>query len=217
MEDGALLKTILSRHWSEISPLEVKLFLTLFWLADPASGQLSISLKRLSDSLDVSLDALTLHLEQLLARGLILFEGSKDDLLDSHFKILVITNTQDMHNKDGFFASTGEESNRPSAYVNDNVNGNNKNRSLNVNVTCAKKKSPIGTHDGRAELTAKHIAQVLGDEKNIALYEAYVKRYPRDVIAKAYDQVLKTPHHRIKKSLGAYFTFLVRKYGGSAG
>jgi hypothetical protein len=53
----------------------------------------------------------------------------------------------------------------------------------------------------------------LGDLDNLALYEAYMKRYPEEIIRKAYQDVLNTPPDKIKKSAGAYFTFLVKKYG----
>jgi hypothetical protein len=198
--------------------LEVKIFITLYWLADPDSGEVSLSLQRLSDNLHVPVDQLTPQLGKLLIRGLILFKSNKDNLLESRFKILAENKTQDMHTKDDFFAEAAEKSDEPQAYVNDNVIHKNKSLDVNgtVNVTCAKKKSTSLPQPGRSELTARQIAQALGDEKNIALYEAYIERYPQDVIVKAYTQVLKTPHHRIRKSLGAYFTFLVGKYGGTS-
>jgi hypothetical protein len=57
-------------------------------------------------------------------------------------------------------------------------------------------------------MTAKQIANALGDEKNLALYDAYLNRYFNEAILKTYNQVLQTPRHRIKKSPGAYFTFM---------
>jgi hypothetical protein len=64
------------------------------------------------------------------------------------------------------------------------------------------------------QMTAESIARSLGDLDNLALYEAYMKRYPEEIIRKAYQDVLNTPPDKIKKSAGAYFTFLVKKYGG---
>ena len=48
MEDGKILRQILSHHWKEMTPKEIKLFLTLFWLSDPETGELVISIFRLS-------------------------------------------------------------------------------------------------------------------------------------------------------------------------
>jgi hypothetical protein len=55
MEDGKALRQILSPHWSNLSPLKVKIFITLYRLADPDSGELLMSLQRLSDKLHVTL------------------------------------------------------------------------------------------------------------------------------------------------------------------
>lgn len=200
-------------------PLEVKIFITLYWLADPDTGELSISLQRLSDKLHVPINELIAQLGNLLLRGLISFKNDENPKLDSYFKILSENKTQDMHNQDDFFTNIGERSNESLPYVNDNViNKNNKSLNVNdtVNVTGAGQKFANFPQAGEAKMTAKQIAKALGDEKNIALYEAYLNRYSKEAILKAYNQVLQTPRHRIKKSPGAYFTFLVRKYGSKA-
>lgn len=219
MENSVLLRNILSRHWYDMSPLEVKIFITLYWLADPDSRQISISLQRLSGKLHMSTNVLIPQLENLMLRELIAFRSEMHPSRENHIKILSENETQDMHNQDDLFAKIVEPADEASAYVNDNVSNKN-NTSLNgndnVNVASAEKKSTDGAQANRAELTARQIAKALGDEKNIALYEAYLNRYPNEAILKAYNQVLQTPHHRIKKSPGAYFTFLVRRYGGKS-
>lgn len=215
MENSVLLRNILSRHWYDMSPLEVKIFITLYWLADPDSRQLSISFQRLSDKLHMSTNVLIPQLENLMLRELIAFRSEVHPSRESRIKILSENETQDMHNQDDLFAKIVEPVDEASAYVNDNVsNKNNTPLNVNDNVAGAEKKSTDGAQDNRAELTARQIAKAMGDEKNIALYEAYLNRYPNEAILKAYNQVLQTPRHRIKKSPGAYFTFLVRRYGG---
>ena len=215
MENSVLLRNILSRHWYDMSPLEVKIFITLYWLADPDSRQLSISFQRLFDKLHMSTNVLIPQLENLMLRELIAFRSEVHPSRESRIKILSENETQDMHNQDDLFAKIVEPVDEASAYVNDNVsNKNNTPLNVNDNVAGAEKKSTDGAQAERRELTARQIAKALGDEKNIALYEAYLNRYPNEVILKAYNQVLQTPHHRIKKSPGAYFTFLVRRYGG---
>jgi hypothetical protein len=61
-------------------------------------------------------------------------------------------------------------------------------------------------------LLAKEIAEGLNDTKNIRYYFSvaldHSERYLRDI----YRKVRETPAHKIKKSRGALFTYLVKKY-----
>jgi len=219
MENGALLRQILSLHWCEMAPLESKIFITLYWLAEPDSGEFSISLQRLSDKFHIPTNVLIQQLGRLLLRGLISFKSETNPTLDCHFKILFGKKPQTIHNQDELFAKVSEKTDESPPHVNDNVFNKNKiplNGNDNVNVTRSEKKSESVPQDHRVELTARQLAKAMGDEKNIALYEAYLNRYSKEVILKAYNQVLQTPHERIKKSPGAYFTFLVRRYGNKA-
>jgi len=104
-------------------------------------------------------------------------------------------------------------------------NNGNGNRSVKINfirTVSADNDTETLTEGGKnknsiavdSELTANSIAKQLNDEKNLALYKAYLRRYPRSIILQAFQDVINTPLHRIKRSPGAYFTFLVKKYGG---
>ena len=218
MEDGKLLKKTLAAHWWDLSPMEAKIFIILYWFADPDSCEVLLSISNLSNRVNLKPNLLVPNLEKLALRELIVFKQAEEHSLDSYFKILFEKKSQTIHNQDELFARIVEPLDESSAHVNDNVIIKNNNKSLNVNdnvnVSVAEKKSPDGSQADRSELTARQIAKTFGDEKNIALYEAYLNSYSREVILKAYHQVLQTPHHRIKKSPGAYFTFLVRRYGG---
>lgn len=48
MENGIILRKLLQPQWHNLSPLEIKLFLNLFWLADPDDYNLQLSLNALS-------------------------------------------------------------------------------------------------------------------------------------------------------------------------
>ena len=64
----------------------------------------------------------------------------------------------------------------------------------------------------RQEALALHIARVLKDEKNLKLYLSYSRRYPESILLRAFAQAKETPNHNIRKSKGALFNYLVKKY-----
>ena len=59
---------------------------------------------------------------------------------------------------------------------------------------------------------AEEIARRLGDENSIALFQAVVRRYPEEIIRRAYEETLAYPAEKIRKSRGAIFIYLVKKY-----
>jgi len=62
------------------------------------------------------------------------------------------------------------------------------------------------------KLLACKICKALKDDNNLALYLSYTKKYPEEIIRRAFDQVNKTPLNKIKKTKGALFTYLVKHY-----
>ena len=68
-----------------------------------------------------------------------------------------------------------------------------------------------------ASALGSYIATILKDEENIDFYQNLALEYPRDVIRRALADVEKVPDSRIKRSKGALFTYLVRKYGKAEG
>jgi hypothetical protein len=69
MEDGQLLRKILAPHWWDMSPLEVKIFITLYWFADPSTGELSLSLFSLSQKINTKTKEVLPCLERMKLRG----------------------------------------------------------------------------------------------------------------------------------------------------
>lgn len=62
------------------------------------------------------------------------------------------------------------------------------------------------------ESLARELAEALGDQASLDLYRAYVLAYPDVLLRRALAEARSVPQERIKKSRGALFTYLVRKY-----
>lgn len=212
MYNNHILHHTLGPHWWDMSPVEVKLFITLYWLADPESQELSIPLVMLSRQVNMVPNELTAPLEKLTQRGLInsRTEGKGD--IDIWVRIL---------------SKKRQFSSESTVNVNDSVNDERLKRFLNKDVTDNKRRNvgsqgaivdkPNSNDDVPASttpaLTARDIARTFDDFVNLALYENYLNRYPEDIIWQAYQTVMDTPRDKIKKSPGAYFTFLVKHLG----
>jgi len=204
MEDGQLLRKILAPHWWDLSPVEVKIYVTVFWFADPVTGELSLSFFSLSQKINMKATGILSHLQKLEQRGLIGFTAGNNPFLETHIKVSPNKVVDEPNNEDRVSYLPVE----PEA---DNVSGNDK-RSFKKND-----KTDNGTVPENSDnhLTAESIATRLDDLKNLALYKAYISHYPYEIIEKAYQEVINTPSEKIKKSKGAYFTFLVKKYGSN--
>ncbi len=59
---------------------------------------------------------------------------------------------------------------------------------------------------------AQAIAQGLGELESVSSFRTLLKRYPEDIIRKAYEDTLAIPQHRVRKTKGAIFIFLLKKY-----
>ncbi len=67
-------------------------------------------------------------------------------------------------------------------------------------------------HHKNQDLLAYEICNAFKDEKNSLLYLSYVRKYPLEVIKRAFDEAVRMPPHKIKKTRGALFNYLVRRY-----
>jgi hypothetical protein len=224
MEDGQLLRKILAPHWWDMSPQEAKIFITLYWFADPDSGEISISLFNLSRKVNADKKEILPHLEKLKLRGLIDFTAATNPYLDSSFKILSVMKKNQVLIDPEIEYLPSDLADNTGTVNNDDDNDFKKNKPIDVSGKRSGRidlnKSGLtgyatgtGKENALPEPNAREIAEKLHDLDNLALYEAYLRRYPREVILKAFTTVLNTPPERIKKSLGAYFTFLVKKFG----
>ncbi len=62
--------------------------MTLFWFADPATSELSLSLLSLSQKINMRATGISPYLQKLQQRGLIGFTAGNNPFLASHIKIL---------------------------------------------------------------------------------------------------------------------------------
>ena len=60
---------------------------------------------------------------------------------------------------------------------------------------------------------ALELARALDDLKGIALYRSYAKKYPEPILRRVLEKVIEIPAEKIKKSRGAFFNYLIQKYG----
>ena len=63
------------------------------------------------------------------------------------------------------------------------------------------------------EALAEEIARGLQEPDSIRMFRALIQRYPEDIILRAYEETLGYPVAKIRKSRGAIFNFLLKKYG----
>lgn len=95
--------------------------------------------------------------------------------------------------------------------TNDNTLTRIYNNDNNVNKktgTVSKKPKP----KSREEQLAWDIAQALNDKENLGLYISYCRKYSERIIWRAFGETKEISTDKIKKSKGALFTYLVKKY-----
>ena len=66
------------------------------------------------------------------------------------------------------------------------------------------------------ELLAWDLANNLNDLSNLPLFISYANKYSSGLLRKALGDALEVPLSKIKKSRGALFNHLVKKYAGQA-
>jgi len=76
----------------------------------------------------------------------------------------------------------------------------------------AKVLKPGEVVNGEQQRLAQRIAKEFEDEGNLGYYEDLCERYPEHLINRAFSEVQRVPQSKIKKSRGALFTYLLKKY-----
>jgi len=61
-------------------------------------------------------------------------------------------------------------------------------------------------------LLAQELAESLSNPEGIAIYEAYVRKYPEEVLRRVLSEVKETATWKITKSRAHLFTYLLKKY-----
>ena len=67
----------------------------------------------------------------------------------------------------------------------------------------------LSTREG---LLARDLSEGLNDAKSIRFYFSMALEHSEQFLREIYRKVMETPQHKIKKSRGALFVFLVKKY-----
>ena len=88
-----------------------------------------------------------------------------------------------------------------------NIDIGNKNL-LDVHRNAFKRFKP----KNREELLALDLAEALNDYQNLPLYLSYSKKYPESFLRRVLGEVKEVPAEKIKKSRGALFTHLIKRY-----
>ena len=71
-------------------------------------------------------------------------------------------------------------------------------------------------HKNKNELLANEIAEALNDLAGLPLYRSFANKYPTELLRGILEEVIAIPAHKIKKSKGALFNYLVQKYASKA-
>ena len=87
---------------------------------------------------------------------------------------------------------------------------NSKKLSANDNYNINIYNNDNDSNDG--DLTAEYIAKSFYDKENIVFYVHAFSNYPKTIIKKALRQVNNISAHKIKRSMGAPFNYLMKKF-----
>jgi len=64
---------------------------------------------------------------------------------------------------------------------------------------------------------ALELAETLNDKEALVVYQAFTRKYAEAFLRKVLAKVMSIPDHKIRKTRGALFTFLVKQqYGNSS-
>jgi hypothetical protein len=64
----------------------------------------------------------------------------------------------------------------------------------------------------KQEELALEIARGLGEEPLLPIYRSFVLRHPEEVVRRAYQEAMDFPVEKIRKTRGAIFNYLLKKY-----
>lgn len=67
------------------------------------------------------------------------------------------------------------------------------------------------THSKKTAL-AIELAEALNDKDALSLYVAFTHKYPETLLRATLSKVLLIPEHKIRRTRGAYFNYLIQQY-----
>jgi len=207
----------LNKASAGLSPNEIKVHKTLHSLGKEPAIIVLIPLRLLARKAKLGYDTVKQAVSKLNSRGEILFFPGKNQWITSCFIIkkenLVVRKGR---NRTQIIPKKAKNISRKAKIPAKKLNVKNVlNDYINIINNVRNTRSPSSENPRLTfprDALAFEIAQTLNDEKNLALYLAYCRRYSAEIINRAFEVVKETPIERIKRSRGAFFTYLVKRY-----
>lgn len=200
---------------SELSPNEAKVFRVLRILAGKQTEIVCVPLRRLARKARLCYEFTRRAVHLLSLREVILYSPGKNQCITSCFihrvfprkksrvpvSTRVIPKKAKMISRKAKFPSKSSNVNVYKYLINN----------VNVGKTTRRPKEDSSLNNSR-DSRAVEIAVAFKDEVNLGLYLSYCRKYPPEIIDKAFKVASETPPERIKRSRGAFFTYLVKTY-----
>lgn len=195
-------------------PSEAVVFWMLEKLCGGAGGRFMLALPKLAQHVRLSLGTVKRAVASLSKRGLVRYRRGHNQYHPSIFEM------PSAYADISGDKSSGEELSQEATARPRNA------RPIPSDRFCLSKEISIGDrNDGRVvnkheenarsdetDRLACRIADGLGDLKNLRLYQSYCRRFPAEMILKAYVRAKEPTPAKIKVSRGALFNFLVQLY-----
>jgi len=214
-------------------PSEAVVYWTLENLCGGAGGRYMLPLAKLAKRCGLSVSTVNRAVLSLVCRGLLKYRPGQNQSLQSIFEI-------PLKGPGGTVAGRAPlgmgKKLSPKTTARPKIGIPNRNDSDLDNNNVYTGDSDIGkdvhrqnedTETEAAERLAYRVAEGLDDMKNLRLYQSYCRRFPADLVLKAFVRAREPAPDKIKVSRGALFNFLVQLYakkrnpknnsGGAAG
>jgi hypothetical protein len=218
MRNKATTKNLFTKGVIVLPLNEARVYKTLYSLTKRPARIISISLRKLARKAQLCYESTRRAVSLLKARGVILYSPGKNQWITSCFitkkatsKVFRVrknpTHPQSIPKR---AKNISRKAKFPSKKSNVNVYKYILNN-VNVGNSCRWSAGDFGPRDLK-EARAFEIAETFKDEQNLGLYLVYCRKYPADIINKAFKVAKEIPSEKIKRSRGAFFTYLVKKY-----
>ena len=200
-------KAVIKNFTPKVGAVGIAVYSFLASLADSSQGCFP-SQKYIAESLGYSRATINRNLKVLERYGLIRIDKrSRYHCVYKLLKVRCKAGETQMSSRRNSDVNQVNTNNNKLTRINNNTDIENKNF-LNFNPNTYKSFRPRS----RQELLALDLAEALNDYKNLALYLFYSKKYPESFLRKVLGEVKEIPAEKIKKSKGALFSYLIKKY-----
>lgn len=187
-------------------PSEAVVYWTLANLCRGAGGRFMLSVPKLARHCGLSASTTHRAILDLAKRGVIIYRRGYNQSRPSIFEIPLATGREDLSPG----ATAPPKIGTPNYNDSDNIIND-----LYIGDNDIAPVVPKQYDESEAEAEdrlAHRVAEGLNDLKNLALYLSYCRRFPAEIILKAYVRAREPHPDKIKVSRGALFNFLVRLY-----